>query len=234
MAKKCRVCGKRFSTDIALRRHIREQHKGYYYGIRITPIIALLIVLAVAAFLLINSTPGAISSSITTGEISTSSTSLFSPSKITQSTSIRLTSGTRAPDFELPEIDELGLTGKSVRLSQFAGKPVFLEFISSMCGHCIKMAPVIKDLEEKYGDRVVFVSVVWPAGGIDYTSRIIGELGLNWVHVVDEKAAVFNLYGVAGTPTYVILNRDHVEVKKIVGETTEDQLEAAILSALGQ
>ena len=223
MAKKCRVCGKRFPTDIALKRHIKTQHKKYYYGVKIGPILALLILIGAVFYVLAATPPQGTTPITVTSTISTTSRST------THSASEKT-----APDFELPEIDRYGLTGKNIKLSQFGGKPVFLEFMSPLCGHCIKMTPVIKDLEEKYGDRVVFLSVVWPgSGGVELVSKFIQEKDVNWLHVIDEEGKAFQAYGVRGTPTYVILDKDHVEKYRFIGSgTKEEDLEKAILSVI--
>jgi len=228
MAKKCRICGKKFSTDIALKQHIKTQHKGYYYGVRIGPAAVLLVVLAIAFYALTMPSPEAVTPITplisSKSQLHTSRTSIQGAS----------TSKVVAPDFELPEVDELGLTGRTVRLSQFAGKPVFLEFVSPLCGHCRKMLPVIEDLEKRYGDRIVFISVVWTGGGgVELVSEFLKQYKLDWIHVVDDKLEVFRAYGVRGTPTYIILDKDHVVRHRFVGSaTTEKQLEDAILEVI--
>jgi thiol-disulfide isomerase/thioredoxin len=226
MVKKCRFCGKSFPTDMALKRHLRENHRGYYYGIKLAPVITVIVI--VLAIIFIATFPGGtMPTTISTGpHVATPPTTQI------HTTQDQTKQRRPAPDFELPEIDELGLTGKTVRLSQFEGKPVFLEFMSPTCPHCLRMAPIIKGLEEKYGDRIVFISVVYPAGGIEHASKVLAEEGLNWIHVVDERARVFDAYDVSGTPTYIVLDKDHVEVKRIVGENSKEVLEEAILSVI--
>ncbi len=223
MAKKCRVCGKRFPTDIALKRHIKAQHRRYYYGVRIGPILALLILVGAVFYVLAAAPPQEMTPITVTSMTSATSRSTTHPA-----------SEKLAPDFELPEIDKYGLTGKSIKLSQLEGKPVFLEFMSPLCGHCVKMTPVIKDLEEKYGDRIVFLSIVWPgSGGVELVSGFIREEDVNWLHVIDEEGKAFQAYGVRGTPTYVILDEDHVEKYRFIGSgTKEEDLEKAILSVI--
>jgi len=223
MAKKCRVCGKRFPTDIALKRHIKAQHRRYYYGVRIGPILALLVLVGAVFYVLAAAPPQEMT------PITVASTTSAASRSTTHPASEKL-----APDFELPEIDKYGLTGKSIKLSQLEGKPVFLEFMSPLCGHCVKMTPVIKDLEEKYGDKIVFLSIVWPgSGGVELVSGFIREEDVNWLHVIDEEGKAFQAYGVRGTPTYVILDEDHVEKYRFIGSgTKEEDLEKAILSVI--
>lgn len=168
------------------------------------------------------------------GNTATSTTTSVSSS--TAETTFTETTLRSAPDFALPEIDSLGLTGEMGSLSQFSGRPVFLEFMSPLCGHCVKMTPVIKEIEEKYGDRVVFISVMYGDSSSEEFREIASEFikkhGTDWVHLVD-NGRVFKEYGVEGTPTYVILDREHREVARFIGSgTTEEALEDALKKVL--
>lgn len=59
-----------------------------------------------------------------------------------------------APDFELPD-----LTGKPVKLSQFRGKTVFLNFWTKTCNPCLEEMPAIAELARIGAGRGDFVVV---------------------------------------------------------------------------
>jgi len=225
---RCRLCGKSFSTDIALRRHLKEEHRGYYYGIRLGPFIAIAAILLAVLFLAPH--PGA---ALTATAPSTPLTKA--------STSIVQTRSSQrgvAPDFELPEIDELGLTNKKIRLSQFSGKPVLIEFMSPVCGHCMKMIPKIKELYEKYGDRVIFISIAvkWYLTDqqlVKLTADLIKKYEAKWLHLGDMDGEAQTSYGIRGTPTYILLDSEHRVVWRHEGELSKDYLEEAILEVIG-
>ena len=224
---KCRICGKVFATPTALKQHMKAVHRGYYYGIRLGVLGAVIAIIAIAVLAYSTFSPPSPPISLTTN----TPTTTFTSTQISESNTE--TSLKPASDFTLPEIDSLGLTGKMISLSQFNGKPVFSEFMSPLCGHCAKMTPVIKDLEERYGDRVVFISIIYGNASSkefqNIASEFIRERGLNWIHVVDSDLKVFREYGVRGTPTYVILNKEHMEVSRLIGSgTTEEALEKAL------
>ena len=132
-------------------------------------------------------------------------------------------------DFELPEIDELGLTGRIIRLSQFSGKPVFLEFISPACSHCLEKTPMINELQTRYGDKVVFISIVF--GSVEAAQDLLQTYEeRTWIHVLDYSGEVFKSYGIKGVPTYVILDEHHLERGRFYGAGTElEDLEEIIL-----
>lgn len=60
-----------------------------------------------------------------------------------------------APDFTLPIVATSGLTGHSLALSSLRGTVVLLEFMEPWCPHCQSMAPVLKQLYEKYPNVIV-------------------------------------------------------------------------------
>src|SRR5215210_1719342 len=52
----------------------------------------------------------------------------------------------RAPDFELNDY-----TGKKVRLADYKGKVVFVNFWATWCGPCKYEIPMFVDLQQRYG-----------------------------------------------------------------------------------
>jgi len=66
----------------------------------------------------------------------------------------RLSKGAKAPMFTL-----LNNEGRSVSLKDFYGKYVYLDFWATWCIPCIKEMKLVQPLMEKYGDKIVFVSI---------------------------------------------------------------------------
>lgn len=76
----------------------------------------------------------------------------------------RFTSGERVvpPDFTLPIFangGRLGPEGTPVTLSKLRGKPVVVNFWASWCAPCHDEAPILQDLNRRFGDKVVFLTV---------------------------------------------------------------------------
>ena len=59
-----------------------------------------------------------------------------------------------APDFMLPN-----LAGETVRLSQFRGRPVFINFWATWCTACWTELPELVKLHERYADRLVILGI---------------------------------------------------------------------------
>ena len=67
----------------------------------------------------------------------------------------KLKSGNKAPEFTMPDIN-----GKSVSLSDFKGKLVYIDIWNSFCSPCLKEVPVLEDLRKKYnGQNIVFIGI---------------------------------------------------------------------------
>jgi len=56
-------------------------------------------------------------------------------------TSIGQSRSNMSPDFTLPIINDRGLTGENLTLSNLRGRPVFLDFVFEWCPHCNRMTP---------------------------------------------------------------------------------------------
>lgn len=113
-----------------------------------------------------------------------------------------LANGTHeAPDFALKDLE-----GKIVKLSDFRGKWVILDFWGSWCIWCIRGLPELKAAYEKYKDRLEVVGVdcneteeAWKAG--------VKKYDLNWVNVYNPRdSKVTAEYGVQGYPTKAIID----------------------------
>mgnify|MGYP000964653510 CR=1 FL=1 len=114
--------------------------------------------------------------------------------------------GNEAPDFAQPDQD-----GKMVKLSDFKGKYLLLDFWASWCAPCRAENPNLKKAYEQYkskGLEVLAVSID-DKNGREAWLKAIKDDGLPWVHVADLKgwrneAAV--LYGVRGVPTNYLID----------------------------
>lgn len=72
-----------------------------------------------------------------------------------------------APEFSLKDMD-----GNQVKLSDYKGKVVILDFWATWCPPCVKEIPHFNDLSKKYGeDGLVVLGVSVDRGGVDAVKK---------------------------------------------------------------
>lgn len=90
-------------------------------------------------------------------------------------------------------------TDSNVKEKIASGKPVVIDFWATWCGPCMRLAPVIDELAEEYGDRVV-----------------IGKYN------VDEETELSGEYRIMSIPTILFFkNGEQVRDLRMTGATKE-------------
>jgi peroxiredoxin len=135
-----------------------------------------------------------------------------------------------APDFDLKDAD-----GKTVKLSDYKGKVVLLNFWATWCGPCKIETPWFVEFERKYKDQgfaVVGVSMDeegWPA-----VKPYVAEMGINYRMLLgnDSIAALYG--GLDALPTTFILDREGKVAATHVGLAGKSEFENGIKELLSQ
>lgn len=111
--------------------------------------------------------------------------------------------GQLAPDFALKSS-----TGENLRLSEYRGDVVMLNFWATWCGPCRQEMPLLDELYKRY-ERVGFNLL---GVNIDDDSRramqMIEELGVNFPVLFDARKEVSKLYEVEAMPVTVLIDRE--------------------------
>ena len=146
------------------------------------------------------------------------------PASAAGDTAMRLKIGDKAPDFKLKDV----ATGRTVTLSEFAGKKVvMLEFWATWCDICKREMPNLVKLQAAWrpkGFEILSV-VLPPEKGV---KEIVKEKKLNYPALLDADLTVATkLYGLAGPiPLKVVIDHKGVIRYTHVGDYPpgEDEL----------
>ncbi len=111
--------------------------------------------------------------------------------------------GQAAPDFVLKSSG-----GENLRLSEYRGDVVMINFWATWCGPCRQEMPLLDDLYNRY-ERVGFILL---GVNIDDDSRramkMIDELGVSFPVLFDESKEVSKLYAVSAMPVTILVDRE--------------------------
>lgn len=125
-----------------------------------------------------------------------------------------LTVGKEAPDFSLPNLEE-----KTVRLSDYRGKVVFLNFWATWCKPCREEMPSMDVLYknfEREGLVVLAVSIDRVTTKKDIPP-FISSMNLTFPVLVDSWGQTDKRYKLMGVPETYIIDQQGILREKIIG-----------------
>ncbi len=130
--------------------------------------------------------------------------------------------GHLAPDFVLTTLD-----GREVRLSDYRGHVVFLNFWATWCGPCKVEMPAIERLYREYRRQgFTILAVSTDLEGPAVTRPYRDALGLTFTIAHDPEAVVMRLYGVRTLPVTFLVDREGVITHQIFGARDWQEPEA--------
>jgi peroxiredoxin len=137
--------------------------------------------------------------------------------------------GVRAPDFTLSSLD-----GRKVKLSDFRGKAVLLNFWATWCPPCKVEMPWFEDLQRQYAkDGLVVLGIAMDDSEPASIARFASELGVNYQVLLGTDQVSDDYGDVQLLPTTFYIGRDGTIVDKMTGLLERKDIEEAVKKALG-
>ena len=134
-----------------------------------------------------------------------------------------------APEFELKDAD-----GKTVRLSDYKGKVILLDFWATWCGPCKIEIPWFIQFERQYKDKgFAVIGVAMDEEGWTVVKPFISELAINYRILQGSDATAQKYGGVDALPTTFLIDREGKIVDTHVGLTGKDEFENGIKKLMG-
>ena len=127
--------------------------------------------------------------------------------------------------------------GKTVKLSDFKGKKVYINMWASWCGPCMREIPELEKTYQKLKDNkdIVFLSMTSPNDsefknqspqdkGKDVILNKAKELGVTYPVLFDVNDRFIINYTIRSFPTHIFINSDGTIGNRIAGGVTEELL----------
>ena len=127
-----------------------------------------------------------------------------------------------APDFTVLDWD-----GNEVNFSDYAGKPVVLNFWAHWCGPCQMEMPEFNAKYEKLEGEVTFL-MVHVGADMDAGKEKVTEGGYTFPVVFDKDSQVAAFYGVSAFPTSFFIDKEGNLQAYYVGAMDGDLLQQGI------
>ena len=88
--------------------------------------------------------------------------------------------------FQLPDT-----TGRDHDSIDWKGKPMVIEFMATACPHCIAFSSVLKQVQEKYKDRVVVLAMVNPPTTPAQAAQFVQDHKITYPILLDAGKAAY-------------------------------------------
>ena len=129
-----------------------------------------------------------------------------------------------APAWQLKDMD-----GKPVKLADFKGKVVILDFWATWCPPCRKEIPGFIALQKKYaGKGVSVVGVSLDEGGAAAVKSFVKQNGMNYPVVLGDQQIAMAYGGITSIPTTFVIDKDGNVAAVHEGYTEQGEFEKEI------
>ena len=137
--------------------------------------------------------------------------------------------GRAAPDFSLASLD-----GNTLKVSDFHGKAVLLNFWATWCEPCIVEMPWFVELQKKYGPQgLQILGVAMDDAGPKEIADFAKKMGVNYPIMIGKEAVGDQYGGLPYLPSTFYIDRDGKVVDRVYGLISRSEIEADIQKALG-
>jgi len=122
--------------------------------------------------------------------------------------------GKEAPHFSLKDLE-----GNTVRLSDYAGKVVVLDFWATWCHACKEAAPALESIYQKYKNAdfiILGITLDSGFGAEENVKTFVLKQNQTYPILWDDKTTS-KAYGIIRIPTTYILDRDHIITDRLIG-----------------
>jgi peroxiredoxin len=118
---------------------------------------------------------------------------------------------------EAPNVIGTDPDGNTIRLTDFQGKVVFVNFWATWCIPCRLEMPAMERLYREFKERDFVILAVNVQEGPEAVRAFIRELKLTFPVVLDPKGRAAMAYVVRGLPATYLMDRKHLLIGMAIG-----------------
>ncbi len=119
-----------------------------------------------------------------------------------------------SPTFTLKDVN-----GKEIKLTDYKGKIVILDFWATWCGPCRRGVPDLVELQKEFKNDVAVlgISLDWLTGTSADVADFIKEYEINYPILIADEQVTKDFGGIAAIPTSFVLDKQGNIVDQHVG-----------------
>ena len=139
--------------------------------------------------------------------------------------------GTEAPRIPAPDFTVYDAEGNPVKLSDYFGKPIILNFWASWCGPCKMEMPDFNEKSKELEGEVHFLMVNMTDGSretVETASAFIAQQGYTFPVFFDTTLEAAYTYGAYSLPTTYFIDAEGYVVTMATGAISADTLQIGI------
>lgn len=120
--------------------------------------------------------------------------------------------GNIAPDFQLQNLE-----GQIVSLASLRGKPVLINFWTSLCSYCLDEMPDIQDIYEEWSDKGLVLLMINKGESSSKVEEVMQHYRLSSTVLLDTTQAIAQKYNIQYNPTTFFIDKDGIIQDRVNG-----------------
>lgn len=144
-----------------------------------------------------------------TAEESTAPPESETAKETTTVTTAATTKATTEKDDSTPDFTVLDASGNEVKLSDFYGKPIIINFWATWCEPCKSELPAFNNIYNEYGDKVTILMINLTDGSrdtVDGVKKFAEDNGYDFPIYFDTEQSAAQAYGLYSVPVSVYID----------------------------